>query len=128
MQKGLAQATVYKPGVDHVAGYKQIGAADYSERTAMTAEENQDWLVYCSIASNPKSSPLDLAQRTGLDLAAVERALSRLDNNLLITKRGGVYSVATFGESIIRCRLRYSRDLPLVFEDGVIRARKDREE
>jgi len=94
----------------------------------MTVEEEQDWLVYCVIAKNPGLSPDDLAQYTGLDLALTRMALSRLEHALLVTRSDGAYRVASVGESILRCRLRYDKELPLVFDDGVIRMRKDGEE
>jgi DNA-binding MarR family transcriptional regulator len=94
----------------------------------MMADEEQDWAVYCCIAQNPGSHPKDLAEQVGIDAAAIEASLSRLERGLLVTETGGLYRVASIGESILRCRLRYERDLPLVYKDGVIRVRQDREE
>jgi DNA-binding MarR family transcriptional regulator len=94
----------------------------------MTAEEDLDWRVYCFLAQNPDLSPEDLARKSGLDPAATQAALSRLEHALLVSRQEGRYRVATVGESILRCNLRYTRDLPLVFENGVIRVKKDGEE
>jgi DNA-binding IclR family transcriptional regulator len=94
----------------------------------MTGEEDLDWRVYCFLAQNPDSAPEDLARTIGLDPAATQAALSRLEHRLLVSRHGGRYRVASLGESILRCNLRYARDLPLVFEDGVIRMKKDGEE
>ena len=85
-------------------------------------------MVYCTVAKNPDSSLTDIARNTGMDPAVTESSLSRLEHALLISKSGGLYRVASVGESILRCRLRYDQKLPLVFEDGVIRVRNNREE
>jgi hypothetical protein len=48
----------------------------------------------------------------------------RLDHNLLINRTGSEVRVLSVGESLIKCQAKYDNELPYVFEDGVIKARK----
>ena len=43
---------------------------------------------------------------------------------LLIERDGDKLRALNFGESLIRCQVKYSDDLPYTIENGVIRERK----
>jgi len=66
----------------------------------------------------------ELVQESGLDAAAVDASLLRLDHNLLISRTGSEARVLSIGESLIKCQAKYDNELPYIIEDGVIKARK----
>ena len=87
-------------------------------------EEDADWLIYHLIAQKSTVTAEDLVQESGLDAAAVDSSLLRLDNNLLISRTGSEARVLSVGESLIKCQAKYDNELPYIIEDGVIKARK----
>jgi hypothetical protein len=87
-------------------------------------EEDADWLIYHLIAQKSTATAEELVKESGLDAAAVNASLLRLDHNLLINRTGSEVRVLSVGESLIKCQTKYDNDLPYVFEDGVIKARK----
>jgi hypothetical protein len=87
-------------------------------------EEDADWLIYHLIVSEP-AIPLErLVVLSGLDSFTTNASLDRLEKYLLIERDGDKLRALNFGESLIRCQVKYSDDLPYTIENGVIRERK----
>jgi hypothetical protein len=87
-------------------------------------EADADWLIYHLLVKEPASTVEGLVILSGLDPCTVEASLDRLERYLLIERGGGKLRVLNFGESLIRCQVKYSDDLPYTIENGVIKERK----
>ncbi|MFY9799661.1 MAG: MarR family transcriptional regulator [Methanoregula sp.] len=87
-------------------------------------EEDADWLIYHLIVKEPSVSAENLVTASGLDPRAVDASLKRLERYLLIEYGGGKVRALSFGEALIRCQVKYSKDLPYTIENGVIKQRK----
>jgi hypothetical protein len=88
-------------------------------------EEDADWLIYHLLVKEPSISAEDLVTLSGLDPSAVDASLKRLERYLLIEQVEGNVRVLSFGEALIRCQIKYSKDLPFTMENGVIKQRKE---
>jgi len=87
-------------------------------------EEDADWLIYHLIAKEPATTVEGLVILSGFDPGTVAASLERLERYLLVERSGGKLRVLNFGESLIRCQVKYSDDLPYTIENGVIKERK----
>jgi hypothetical protein len=87
-------------------------------------EEDADWLIYHLIAQKSTVTAEELVRESGLDAAAVDASLARLDHNLLINRTGSDIRVLSIGESLVKCQVKYDNELPYGIENGVIKARK----
>ena len=87
-------------------------------------EEDTDWLIYHLIVKEPSTTVEDLVVSSGIDPGMVDASLTRLERYLLIERNGGKLRALNFGESLIRCQLKHSEDLPFTIENGVIKERK----
>jgi DNA-binding transcriptional ArsR family regulator len=90
-------------------------------------DEDVDWRVYHLMQEQVEYTPCALAERAGLAEDIVRASLLRLENALLVSDRDGCYSVLSQSEMLIRCQARYDRYCPVVFENGVIKVRKEEE-
>ncbi len=88
-------------------------------------EEDADWLIYHLLVKDPSVSGEDLVTASGLDRDVVDASLKRLEQYLLVERVEGHVRVLNFGESLIRCQIKYSKDLPYTIENGVIKQRKE---
>ena len=87
-------------------------------------EEDADWLIYHLIVNEPAVTVERLVVLSGLDPGTMNASLDRLERYLLIERDGDKLRALNFGESLIRCQVKYSEDLPYTIENGVIRERK----
>ncbi len=87
-------------------------------------EEDADWVIYHLIVKDPLISVEGLVTASGLDPLRVGASLERLERYLLIERTEGKLRVLNFGEALIRCQIKYSKDLPYTIENGVIKERK----
>jgi uncharacterized Zn finger protein len=87
-------------------------------------EEDADWLIYHLIVNESAITVERLVVLSGLDSVTMNASLERLERYLLIERDGDKLRVLNFGESLIRCQVKYSDDLPYTIENGVIRERK----
>jgi len=87
-------------------------------------EEDADWLIYHLIVNEPAITVERLVVLSGLDPGTINISLERLERYLLIEQNGGKLRALNFGESLIRCQVKYSEDLPYTIENGVIKERK----
>lgn len=87
-------------------------------------EEDADWLIYHLLVKEPSISAEGLVTASELDPWAVDASLKRLERYLLIEQVEGTVRVLSFGEALIRCQIKYSKDLPYTMENGVIKQRK----
>jgi DNA-binding MarR family transcriptional regulator len=87
-------------------------------------EEDADWVIYHLIVQEPSLSVEGLITASGLDPGVVDASLKRLEQYLLIERTEGNVRALTLGEALIRCQIKYSKDLPYIIEDGVIKERK----
>jgi hypothetical protein len=88
-------------------------------------EEDTDWLIYHLLVKDPSLTAEDLATESRLDRCVVDASLKRLEQYLLIEPVEGHVRVLSFGEALIRCQIKYSKDLPYTMENGVIKQRKE---
>ena len=87
-------------------------------------EEDADWMIYHLIVNEPVITVERLVVLTGLDSVTMNASLKRLERYLLIERDGDKLRALNFGESLIRCQVKYSEDLPFTIENGVIKERK----
>ena len=87
-------------------------------------EEDADWLIYHLIVNESVITVERLVVLSGLDSVTMNASLKRLERYLLIERDGDKLRALNFGESLIRCQVKYSDDLPYTIENGVIRERK----
>ena len=87
-------------------------------------EEDADWVIYHIIVQEPSITVEGLISASGLDPCVVDASLRRLERYLLIERTEGKLRVLNFGEALIRCQVKYSKDLPYTIENGVIKERK----
>ena len=87
-------------------------------------EEDTDWAIYHLIVREPSISLEGLVTASGLDPCVVDASIKRLERYLLIEQTDGKLRVLNFGEALLRCQIKYSRDLPYTLENGVIKERK----
>lgn len=87
-------------------------------------EEDADWLIYHLIVKEPSTTVEGLVVLSGLDPRTVDASLERLESYFLIKRDGGKLRALNIGESLIRCQVKYSDDLPYTIENGVIKERK----
>jgi len=87
-------------------------------------EEDADWLIYHLIVNEPAITEERLVVLSGLDPCTLHDSLKRLERYLLIERNGEKLRALNFGESLIRCQVKYSEDLPYTIENGVIKERK----
>jgi hypothetical protein len=87
-------------------------------------EEDADWLIYHLIVKEPAINEEKLIILSGLDSVTTNSSLERLERYLLIERDGDTLRALNFGESLMRCQIKYSDDLPYTIENGVIRERK----
>jgi hypothetical protein len=83
--------------------------------------EELDWRIYHMIPAGSCISLADLAAASGLSLDEIEPIVARLERYLLIERSGDAIRGLSFGESLIRCQVKYDRDLPFIIENGVIK-------
>ena len=88
-------------------------------------EEDADWLIYHIIVNEPAITVERLVVLSGLDSVTMHASLKRLERYLLIERDGDKLRALNFGESLIRCQVKYSEDLPYTIENGVIKERKN---
>jgi hypothetical protein len=55
----------------------------------------------------------------------VADSLDRLDRAFLIERDGTTIRALSVGESMLRCQAKYDNTLPYVFENGVVKAKKN---
>jgi DNA-binding MarR family transcriptional regulator len=94
------------------------------EECIKVKEEDADWLIYHLLVNDPSLSMKDLAPASGLDQSVVDASLERLEKYLLIEQAQGRARVLSFGEALIRCQIKNTKDLPYTMENGVIKQRK----
>ncbi|WAC04034.1 MAG: MarR family transcriptional regulator [Methanoregula sp.] len=87
-------------------------------------DEHIDWLIYHLIEPMGPVTVEELAKKSGLDPATVEKSILRLENDLLVEQYKGRIRLLSFGESLIRCQVRYDPALPYTIENGVIKEKK----
>lgn len=87
-------------------------------------DEDIDWMIYHIIASEPGVTKEKLAAASGLDAAATESSLVRLERAFLIEHTNDALRALSFGESLIKTQVKYSDDLPFVLENGLIKEKK----
>ena len=87
-------------------------------------EEDADWLIYHLIVDEPAITVERLVVLCGLGFVTTNASIDRLERYLLIDRDGDKLRALNFGESLIRCQVKYSDDLPYTIENGVIRERK----
>ncbi len=85
--------------------------------------EELDWTVYHIIARKGSATPDELAHELQLERDVIEASIARLGSSLLTGVRDGRVHPLSIQESIIMCRLKYSKDLPFSIKDGVITAK-----
>lgn len=87
-------------------------------------DEERDWIIY-HLAIREKTVTFDdIVRDSGFSPDTVRQSLSRLTNAFLLDISGDTIRVLSIGESVVRCQCRFMKDSPVIFEDGVIKARE----
>ena len=86
--------------------------------------EDLDWRVYHLLSAGMAADEEALARETGCPPGEVRDSLDRLVSYSLIARTDGNYQVLSIQEMALLVQCRYSSDLPLIIEDGVVKARK----
>ena len=81
-------------------------------------------MIYHIIACEPGITTGSLSAASGLDAAATESSLVRLERAFLIEHTNDTLRALSFGESLIKTQVKYSDDLPFVLENGLIKEKK----
>jgi transcription initiation factor IIE alpha subunit len=87
-------------------------------------DEDLDWIVYHVLSNGGVKTEESLVRETGMPTGDISASLSRLKSSLLIDFRDGNYEVISIPEMLFRCQCRYSTDIPVVIEDGVVKVKK----
>ncbi|MFA6225369.1 MAG: MarR family transcriptional regulator [Methanoregula sp.] len=87
-------------------------------------DEDLDWMIYHIIAREPAVPTEKIVAASGLDAPTIESSLARLQQALLVERKNDTVRVLSFGESLIKTQVKYSDNLPFIFEDGVIKEKK----
>ncbi len=88
-------------------------------------DEDLDWRCYTFLSRRSGPATLEeLAGGVGLPAEAVDASVSRLEKALIVSREGDRVRAMATQESLLACQLRYTNDLPLVLENGVIRVRR----
>jgi hypothetical protein len=89
-------------------------------------DEDLDWEIYHALLDRKVRTAADLAA-CGYDPGPVEASLCRLEKAHLVERRGGTARALSLPESILLCQVKNEEDSPLIFENGVIRMKTERE-
>ncbi len=87
-------------------------------------DEDIDWIVYHILSNGGAKTEESLVRETGLPAGDIVGSLTRLKSNLLIECRNGTYDILSIPEMLFRCQCRHGQDIPVIIEDGVIKAKK----
>jgi hypothetical protein len=87
-------------------------------------DEDLDWIVYHILSNGGAKTEVSIGPVTGFSAEDIRASLIRLKLNLLIECRDGNYEVISIPEMLFRCQCRYSTDIPVVIEDGVVKVKK----
>ncbi|ABS55794.1 hypothetical protein Mboo_1276 [Methanoregula boonei 6A8] len=107
---------------------KDTTAINYNEtgrECVQVKNEDTDWMVYHLLAQENRIALEALTQKAGLDRDSVADSLDRLDRAFLIERDGTTIRALSVGESMLRCQAKYDNTLPYVFENGVVKAKKN---
>ena len=87
--------------------------------------EDLDWRCYTLLSRREGPATLDeLTRAAGASEEEVQASVSRLENALLVHREGDRLRTMAIQESLLACQIRYTNDLPIVLENGVIRVRR----
>jgi hypothetical protein len=109
---------------DDILRVKTKTLIHHHEECIQVKDEDADWLIYHLVAQVPSTTVDGLISTSGLDPSAVNKALERLERNLLVEQKEGRVRALTINEALLLCQIKYSRDLPYTIENGVIRERE----
>jgi len=87
-------------------------------------EEDLDWTIYHRIALGEAGSIPELIEITRLDEGVIRASIQRLVRYLLIRQEGENVHPMGIEEMLLSCRIRYTEDLPVTIENGVIKIKK----
>lgn len=87
-------------------------------------EEDLDWRLYHILIDSPDTGLKDLATKAGSPVESVTASLGRLEDALLVVRRGDLYRISSVPEMMLACQCKYDRLAPFFIENGVIREKK----
>jgi len=88
-------------------------------------DEDIDWQIYHRIALGEAGTIPELISITELDEEVIRASVQRLVGYLLIRQEGELLHPMGLEEMLLSCRIRYTKDLPVTIENGVIKIRSD---
>jgi hypothetical protein len=84
-------------------------------------DEEVDWDIYHRITLDQAETIPDLVKVTGYSEEQVESSVNRLIRSLLLARNGERLRPLTLEEMLLSCKIRYTKDLPVTIEGGIIR-------
>lgn len=91
-------------------------------------QEDLDWVVYHHLSESVYLTPEEITAETGIPVPEIEASLVRLEQSLLVARKGRGCRLLAFQESLLACQCRHDPAGPLVIEDGVVRVKTGRKE
>ena len=89
-------------------------------------DEEIDWAVYHALQEGKIRTVRDL-EATGYNPSLIEASLSRLEKFHLVGRAGDSVKLLSFQESLLLCQAKNDETCPFIVENGIIRARPERE-
>jgi len=88
-------------------------------------DEEVDWDIYHRITIGEVDTVAAVQHVTGYSKAAVIASVERLKWYLLITESDGCLKPLELSEMLFACSIRYTQDLPVTIDNGVIKLRRE---
>ncbi|MDO8842658.1 MAG: MarR family transcriptional regulator [Methanocalculus sp.] len=84
-------------------------------------DEEVDWDIYHRITLGQAKTIPDLVKVTGYSEESVLASVTRLVTYLMIARHGDQVRPLELEEMLLSCKIRYTKDLPVTIEGGIIR-------
>ncbi len=89
-------------------------------------DEKIDWSVYHALLHGKVCTLQDLAS-IGYEPRLIEESVRRLEKYHLVERAGDAVRALSFHESLLLCQAKNDETCPFFIENGIIRARPERE-
>lgn len=87
-------------------------------------DEERDWTLYHMLQDGKPCRILELVRDSGFSREEVEASLERMENNCLICVMGESVSLLSLTEMMMINEMKYSPEMPVIIENGIIKVKK----